>query len=64
VAIDQASMEIIQKAVPLPQSKGEGIQFGKYEDVLSAIHQKDAKIQIKAAEKLGLGWRKYKLVEV
>lgn len=63
VAIDQATMDIIQKATPLPQSKGEGIDFGKYEDVLSAIHQKGAKIQIKAAEKLGLGSRKYELKE-
>ncbi|MCJ7507364.1 MAG: DUF362 domain-containing protein [candidate division Zixibacteria bacterium] len=63
VAIDQATMDIIQKAAPLPQSKAEGIELGKFEDILSAIHQKDAKIQIKAAEKLGLGSRKYKLIE-
>jgi uncharacterized protein len=63
VAIDQATMDIIQKAASLPQSKAEGIEFGKFEDILSAIHQKDAKIQIVAAEKLGLGSRKYKLIE-
>jgi uncharacterized Fe-S center protein len=63
VAIDQATMDIIQKAAPLPQSKAERIELGKFEDILSAIHQKDAKIQIKAAEKLGLGSRKYKLIE-
>lgn len=63
VAIDQATIDIIQKAAPLPQSKAEGIEFGKFEDILSAIHQKDAKIQIKAAEKLSLGSRKYKLIE-
>ncbi len=63
VAIDQASMDIIQGAAPLPQSKGEGIELGQYQDILSAIHQKDARIQIKAAEKLGLGSRKYKTEE-
>ena len=63
VAIDQATMDIIQKAAPLPQSKGEGLKLGKYDDILSAIHQKDAKIQIKAAEELGLGSRNYKLEE-
>lgn len=63
VAIDQATMDIIQKAAPLPQSKGEGLKLDKYEDILSAIHQKDARIQIKAAEELGLGSRNYKLEE-
>ena len=61
VAIDAATLEIIQKASPLPQSKAEGLEIPQGSDVLSALHGKDAWIQIKAAEELGLGRREYVL---
>lgn len=64
VAIDKASLDLIAKAQPLPQSKGEGIKVKKDSDVLSMIHRKNAKIQIKAAEKMGLGKSDYQLVKV
>jgi hypothetical protein len=64
VAIDQASLDLIAKAQPLPQSAGEGVKVKKDSDVLSAIHGKDSKTQIKAGEKMGLGKRDYKLIEV
>ncbi len=64
VAIDKASLDLIAKAQPLPQSKGEGIQVKEGTDVLSMIHRKDAKIQIEAAEKMGLGESGYQLVKV
>jgi uncharacterized Fe-S center protein len=64
VAIDQASLDLIAKAQPLPQSRGEGLKVKKGSDVLSMIHGKDSKTQIKEAERMGLGGRKYQLIEV
>ncbi len=64
VAIDQASLDLIAKAQALPQSKAEELKRKKYTDILSAINEKDSRIQIKAAEKMGLGKRDYRLVEV
>jgi hypothetical protein len=64
VAVDCATLDIIQKAPILPQSKGEGVILKEGEDVLSAIHKKDARVQIKAAEELGLGKSQYKLIEI
>jgi len=64
VAIDKASLDLIAKAQPLPQSKGEGIKVEEDSDVLSMIHRKNAKIQIEAAEKMGLGKSNYKFEKV
>jgi uncharacterized Fe-S center protein len=64
VAIDQASLDLIADAQPLPQSAAEGVKIKKGSDVLSAIHGKDSKTQIKAAEKIGLGKRDYNIIEV
>jgi len=64
VAIDKASLGLIAKAQPLPQSKAEGMKVEEGSDVLSMIHRKNAKIQIEAAEKIGLGKSDYQLVKV
>ncbi len=64
VAIDQASLDLIAAAKPLPQSRAEGLKVKKGSDILSAIHGKDSKTQIKAAAKMGLGKSDYKLIEV
>lgn len=64
VAIDQASLDLIAQAKPLPQSKAEGLKVRKGSDILSLIHGKDAKTQIKAAQKMGLGRTHYRLIEV
>jgi len=64
VAIETATMDLIQKAKPLPQSKAKGIKLKKGEDILSALHQKDARIQIREAEKLGLGQSDYHLEKI
>lgn len=63
VAIDKASLDLIGKARPLPQSKAEQMEVEEGSDVLSLIHRKDAKIQIEAAEKMGLGKTDYQLTE-
>ena len=62
VAIDKASLDLIAKAQPLPQSKAEGMKVEKGSDVLSMINRKNAKIQIESAEKMGLGKMEYELV--
>lgn len=64
VAIDKASLDLIAKAQPLPQSKAEGIKVEEGSDVLSMIHRKNAKVQIEAAETMGLGKSNYQLVKV
>ncbi len=64
VAVEQASLDLIRKAPPLPQSRAEGLKLKKGEDVLTAIHKKDAALQIKSAEKLGLGKTDYHLIAV
>jgi len=62
VAIDKASLDLVAKAQPLPQSKAEGMKVEEGSDVLSMINRKNAKIQIEAAEKIGLGKMEYELV--
>jgi len=64
VAIDQASLDLIAKAQALPQSKAAELKRKKYADILGALHEKDSKVQIKAAEKMGLGQSDYRLVEI
>jgi uncharacterized Fe-S center protein len=64
VAIDKASLDLIAKAKALPQSKAEGLKVKKGSDVLTALHGKDCKTQIEAAEKMGLGKSDYKLTGV
>jgi hypothetical protein len=64
VAVDQASLDLIRKAPPLPQSKAEGIRLKKGEDILTAIHKKNARVQIKSGEKMGLGKAAYQLIMV
>jgi uncharacterized Fe-S center protein len=64
VAIDKASLDLIAKAQPLPQSKAEGMKVEDGSDVLSMINRKNARIQIEAAEKIGLGKMEYELVGV
>jgi uncharacterized Fe-S center protein len=64
VAIDKASLDLIAKAQPLPQSKAAGIKVEEGSDILSMINRKNAKIQIEAAERMGLGKGDYQLVEV
>lgn len=64
VAIDQASFDLIAKAQALPQSKAEELKRKKQADILGALHQKDSRVQIKAAERMGLGKSDYRIIEV
>jgi uncharacterized Fe-S center protein len=64
VAVEQASLDAIDRAVPLPQSLAEdrGVQAGAR--ILAETLGVDDRFQVEAAAALGLGSREYELVEV
>jgi len=64
VAIEQASIDFLLKAPPLPQSASEEKEIEKGTDILYRLSEKPYWIQVEEAERLGLGTRKYELVEI
>ncbi len=64
VSIEQASIDILLRAHPLPASMAQerGITAG--EDILLSLHDKHYTLQIEEAERLGLGSRGYELIEI
>lgn len=64
VAIEQASIDILRKSVPLPESAVTGENLPADGDILLALHKKNYIIQVLEAERLGLGSREYDLVEI
>lgn len=64
VAIDQAAMDLINGAVPLPQSKASDKKVKKGDNILKAVTGKDGELHIEAARKLGMGVREYELYVV
>lgn len=63
VAIDQASLDLVNQARGLPGSKGEGLKPGT--DKFKAIHSDvDPAWQLEYAQRIGLGSRDYELIEV
>ncbi|HDM23996.1 hypothetical protein DRO02_04975 [archaeon] len=64
VAIDQASLEMIDSAPPLPHPLTEKHGLKPGTNKFKLIHGKDPYVQVIAAEKLGLGSRRYELVEI
>ncbi|MBI4822675.1 MAG: DUF362 domain-containing protein [Nitrospirae bacterium] len=62
VAIESASIKLLQASEPLPESEGQGIEKGK--DVLYELHKKPYIVQVDEAERLGLGNKAYELIEV
>jgi uncharacterized Fe-S center protein len=63
VAIEQASIDMLLKEKPLPSSLAESTSIDDGEDVLLKLHGKPYIIQVEEAERLGLGTRKYELIE-
>jgi uncharacterized Fe-S center protein len=61
VAIDAATLDILSKVSPLPDSRASGLVSREGWDILSLLHKKDGRLQIAEAEKLGLGNSKYEL---
>jgi uncharacterized Fe-S center protein len=61
IAIDTATLDILSKVSPLPDSRASGLILKDGWDILSILHKKDGRLQIAEAEKLGLGNSKYEL---
>ncbi len=64
VTIEQASVDMLLKAPPLPQSASEEKNIVKGDDIFFKLSEKPYLIQIEESERLGLGSRKYELIEV
>ncbi len=64
VAIEQASLDMIKAAPPLPQSAAGDLKLKPGDDVLAKLNPRPMQIQIEEAERLGLGTRKYELVRI
>ncbi len=62
VSVEQASVDMLRKAHPLPQSAASdrGIKAG--DDVLRGLHERDYNLQLDEASRLGLGSREYELL--
>jgi uncharacterized protein len=61
VAIDAATLDILSRVSPLPDSRASGLAQREGWDIFSLLHKKDARLQITEAEKLGLGSSEYEL---
>ncbi|MBI5101707.1 MAG: DUF362 domain-containing protein [Nitrospirae bacterium] len=64
VAVEQASIDMLLKAVPLPSSLAEEKKIVAGEDILLKLHNKPYIIQVEEAQRLGLGSREYELIEI
>ena len=64
VAIEQASIDMLLKAKPLPESLAEDSGIKEGQDILQTLHKKPYLLQIKEAERLGLGSPDYQLIEL
>jgi hypothetical protein len=63
VAIDTAIADMIDKAPILPGSRAEELGLKPGEDKLKAVNAFTPRIQLKAAEKIGMGTMDYELIE-
>jgi len=64
VAIEQATIDILRKASPLPQSVAEERGCKPGDDVLAMANPRDYNLQVSEAERLGLGSREYEITEI
>ena len=64
ISIEQASIDMLLSASPLPQSAPEEKAIVKGDDILFKLYEKRYWIQIEEGEKLGLGSRRYELIEI
>ncbi len=64
VAVEQASVDMLRKAPPLPQSAAQEAGLKAGDDILAKLNPRPLQLQIDECEQLGLGSRKYELVSV
>ncbi len=64
VAIEQASVDILRKAPPLPQSAADEAKLRAGDDILGTLNPRPLQLQIDECERLGLGSKQYELVTV
>jgi uncharacterized Fe-S center protein len=64
VAIEQASLDMLKVAPPLPQSAIEEAGIKPGDDIMYKLNPRPMQVQIEEAERLGLGTKKYELVSV
>ncbi|MDR1041697.1 MAG: DUF362 domain-containing protein [Deltaproteobacteria bacterium] len=65
VAVDRASIDAVNRAMPLTGTLGEEAKVGNGKDVFTSIHPTtDWRSQLDHAEKIGLGIQDYELVTV
>jgi uncharacterized protein len=64
VAIEQASVDILLQAPPVPQSAVDEKQIVTGDDILFKLSERNYHLQIEAAEQLGLGTKSYELIEI
>jgi uncharacterized Fe-S center protein len=64
VAIEKASLDLLDADEVLPNSLPKGREMGKKGHLFERIHRKDPFVQLRALERRGLGTQRYTLVEV
>ncbi len=62
VSIEQASIDMLHRSEPLPESAAARENLGSEGDILFGLHKKNYGMQVDEAEKLGLGSRTYELI--
>jgi len=62
VAIEQASIDMLLKAAPLPGSMASDMGIKDGEDILEKMHHRPYVLQIDEAVRLGLGSREYEII--
>ncbi len=64
VATEKASLDLIDKAPPVPWSVADRFKLKAGDNKFLKIHGKDPYLQVHAAEKAGLGTTEYELIEL
>jgi len=64
VAIEQASVDMLRQAPPLPQSAAADAKIKAGDDILSLLNPRPLQLQIDECERLGLGTKQYELITV
>ncbi|MEK6744944.1 MAG: DUF362 domain-containing protein [Nitrospirota bacterium] len=64
VAIEQASVDMLRAAPPLPQSAADEAKLKPGDDILAKLNPRPLQLQIDECERLGLGIKKYELIRI